>query len=67
MCAIVFDWIQRCIVIIAASGVLAPLHATAQVIDYHQHLYSPEASVRSRLGSNGIDANYLVAQLDAWN
>src|SRR5215467_8972325 len=65
MSVINFDSIKRWIAIIMASGVLSPLHATAQVIDYHQHLYSPEASLRSGLGANGIDANYLVAQLDA--
>ena len=60
-----FDWIKRCIVIIAASGVLISLHATAQIIDYHQHLYSPDASVRAHLRSKGIDADYLISQLDA--
>ena len=35
-----------------------------EIIDYHQHLYSPEAGARSSPGSNGIDANDLIAQLD---
>ncbi len=32
---------------------------------YHQHLYSPEAGARSSPGPKGIDASFLVAQLDA--
>ena len=60
-----FASIRRWIAIITTSGALAPLHSTAQIIDYHQHLYSPEAGARSPLGSKGIDANYLVDQLDA--
>ena len=36
----------------------------AEIIDYHQHLYSPEAGVRSSPGPKGIDANDLIAQLD---
>jgi len=54
---------KRWIVIIAASGMLATLNA--EIIDYHQHLYSPEAGARSSPGSKGIDADYLIAQLDA--
>src|SRR5215831_12795240 len=37
----------------------------AEIIDYHQHLYSPEAGARSSPGSKGIDADDLIAQLDA--
>src|SRR5262249_11172957 len=37
----------------------------AEIIDYHQHLYSPEAGVRSSPGPKGIDADDLIAQLDA--
>ena len=44
---------------------LAPLGSFAEVIDYHQHLYSPEAGARSSPGPKGIDARFLVAQLDA--
>lgn len=40
-------------------------HCGAEIIDYHQHLYSPEAGVRSSPGPKGIDAGYLIAQLDA--
>jgi predicted TIM-barrel fold metal-dependent hydrolase len=53
------------IAIIVLLGLLAPLDALAEIIDYHQHLYSPQAGVRSTPGPNGIDADYLVAQLDA--
>ena len=60
-----FDLIKRWIAIITVSGTLAPLNSAAEVIDYHQHLYSPEAGARSSPGPKGIDANYLVAQLDA--
>lgn len=44
---------------------LAPLSAFAEITDYHQHLYSPEAGVRSTPGPKGIDADFLIAQLDA--
>jgi predicted TIM-barrel fold metal-dependent hydrolase len=37
----------------------------AEIIDYHQHLYSPESGARSSPGPKGIDASDLVAQLDA--
>jgi predicted TIM-barrel fold metal-dependent hydrolase len=65
MPALNFDSIKRWIVIITASGMLAPLNSAAEIIDYHQHLYSPETGARSSPGPNGIDADYLVAQLDA--
>ena len=42
-----------------------PLSSLADIIDYHQHLYSPEAGARSSPGPKGIDASDLVAQLDA--
>lgn len=44
---------------------LASVGLLAQVIDYHQHLYSPEAGARSSPGAKGINAESLVAQLDA--
>jgi len=50
---------------IAALSMLAPPNSLAEIIDYHQHLYSPEAGARSSPGPKGIDADYLVAQLDA--
>jgi predicted TIM-barrel fold metal-dependent hydrolase len=48
-----------------AASILAPLHSPAEIIDYHQHLYSPEAGARSSPGPKGIDADTLVADLDA--
>jgi predicted TIM-barrel fold metal-dependent hydrolase len=44
---------------------LAPANLLAEIIDYHQHLYSPEAGARSSPGPKGIDADTLIAQLDA--
>jgi predicted TIM-barrel fold metal-dependent hydrolase len=63
----VFDYgsIRRTIAIVAALGMFAPPHSLAEVIDYHQHLYSPQAGARSSPGARGIDADYLVAQLNA--
>jgi predicted TIM-barrel fold metal-dependent hydrolase len=57
--------ITRRIAILTALGMLAPLHASAEIIDYHQHLFSPEAGARSTPGPKGIDAANLIAQLDA--
>jgi predicted TIM-barrel fold metal-dependent hydrolase len=57
--------IRRGIAIIAALRMLTPLNSLAEIIDYHQHLYSPQAGARSSPGPKGIDADYLVAQLDA--
>jgi predicted TIM-barrel fold metal-dependent hydrolase len=37
----------------------------AEIIDYHQHLYSPDAGDRSSPGPKGIDADNLIAQLDS--
>ena len=59
------DAIKRWITIITAFGVLAPLNSLAEIIDYHQHLYSDEAGARSSPGPKGIDADNLIAQLDA--
>jgi predicted TIM-barrel fold metal-dependent hydrolase len=56
---------RRRIVVIVALGMLAPLNSLAEIIDYHQHLYSPEAGARSSPGPKGIDADNLVVQLDA--
>jgi predicted TIM-barrel fold metal-dependent hydrolase len=60
-----FNSIKRGIALIAAFGTLIPLNLLAEIIDYHQHLFSPEAGARSSPGPKGIDADYLVAQLDA--
>jgi hypothetical protein len=51
--------------IITTFGVLAHSDSFAEIIDYHQHLYSPEAGARSSVGPAGIDASFLVKQLDA--
>lgn len=51
--------------VIAALVMLIPLNSFAEIIDYHQHLYSPAAGARSSPGPKGIDADTLVAQLDA--
>src|ERR1700684_593377 len=56
---------KRLIAMIVAFGNLASLNSLAGVIDYHQHLYSPEAGARSTPGPQGIDARFLIAQLDA--
>jgi len=50
---------------ITTLGVLTSSSSFAEIIDYHQHLYSPEAGARSSPGPKGIDAGFLVAQLDA--
>jgi predicted TIM-barrel fold metal-dependent hydrolase len=41
------------------------LSAPAQIIDYHQHLYSPDAGARSTPGPKGITAETLIRELDA--
>ena len=46
-------------------SVLIPFTLFAEVIDYHQHLYSPEAGARSSPGPKGISASDLIADLDA--
>jgi predicted TIM-barrel fold metal-dependent hydrolase len=60
-----FNSIQRKIAIFAAFCMLAPLNLSAEIIDYHQHLYSPAAGARSSLGPKGIDADQLITDLDA--
>ena len=44
---------------------LVSVGATAEIIDYHQHLYSPEAGARSSPGPKGISARELITHLDA--
>src|ERR1700755_2101546 len=51
-------------VVVTVLYLLANVSGAAQVIDYHQHLYSPQAGARSSPGPNGIDADNLIAQLD---
>jgi len=54
----------RCAIIITVC-LLASFSGPAQIIDYHQHLYSPEAGARSTPGPKGITARDLIAQMDA--
>ena len=55
---------RKCWIVLITLGMLASLNAPAEIIDYHQHLYSPEAGARSTPGPAGIDADHLIAQLD---
>ena len=57
--------VSRFVAIATTLGMLIALKSVAEVIDYHQHLYSPAAGARSSPGPNGIDARDLIAQLDA--
>jgi predicted TIM-barrel fold metal-dependent hydrolase len=57
--------IKQWFAIVTTCGLLAPLCSFAEIIDYHQHLYSPEAGARPSPGPKGIDARFLIAQLDA--
>ena len=56
---------RRRIAVILVLGTLTQVDSLAEIIDYHQHLYSPDAGARSSPGPKGIDADNLVAQLDA--
>ena len=56
--------ISRWLAIITTFSLLASSNLLAEIIDYHQHLYSPEAGARSSVGQKGISASFLVAQLD---
>jgi len=49
---------------IITFGLFAPAGLLAEIIDYHQHLYSPEAGARTSLRRNGIDASSLISDLD---
>ena len=57
--------IAQWFLILTILGTLLRSIAYGEIIDYHQHLYSPEAGARSSPGPKGIDARFLVAQLDA--
>src|SRR6185312_12840829 len=57
--------LKQCSAVIVMFGMLVPFSSFPEIIDYHQHLYSPEAGARSSPRPNGIDANFLIAQLDA--
>ena len=41
------------------------LNLPAGIIDYHQHLFSPEDAARAIPGWGGVDADSLIAELDA--
>jgi Amidohydrolase len=41
-----------------------PQSSRAEIIDYHQHLFSPKASERASIGVQGIDADTVVSELD---
>ena len=56
---------RRIRAILTALAMLVPTLSLAEIIDYHQHLYSPEAGARSTPGPKGIDADSLISQLDA--
>lgn len=51
--------------ILIAVCLLVSLSGAAQIIDYHQHLYSPEVGARPTPGAKGIAARDLIAQMDA--
>jgi predicted TIM-barrel fold metal-dependent hydrolase len=57
--------LKQCSAVIVIFGMLVPFSSFPEIIDYHQHLYSPEAGARSSPGPKGIDANFLIAKLDA--
>ena len=57
--------LEKLFPILATLGMLGSAVASAEIIDYHQHLYSPEAGARSSPGPKGIDADFLMGQLDA--
>jgi predicted TIM-barrel fold metal-dependent hydrolase len=53
--------ISRILPALLAVAALAP----SQIIDYHQHLYSPVAGPISVAGWNGVTADELIALMDA--
>jgi hypothetical protein len=54
MPVLVYDSIKRGIAIIAALGMLAAPNSLAEIIDYHQHLYSPQAGARFPFSSGSV-------------
>jgi predicted TIM-barrel fold metal-dependent hydrolase len=56
---------KRRIAAIAALSMAIALKVDAEITDYHQHLYSPQAGARSSPGPRGIDAERLIRELDA--
>jgi predicted TIM-barrel fold metal-dependent hydrolase len=57
--------VRRILGILAALAMIVPSRSVAEIIDHHQHLFSPEAGARSSPGPKGIDADFLISQLDA--
>ena len=57
-------WLGRFVALVVIAVPLC-LRASAQIIDYHQHLYSPDAGARSSPGPKGINAETLIRELDA--
>ena len=45
--------------------ILLSLPGTAEIIDHHQHLFSPAAAIHASIGIEKIAANDLIAHLDA--
>jgi len=64
MSVLIHDWMKRWIAVVAMLGMFSPLNSFAEIIDYHQHLYSPQAGAKSSPGPKGIDSDYLVRELD---
>jgi hypothetical protein len=54
--------VDRFVAIVTTFGLLISLRSLAEVIDYHQHLYGPEAGARSIPGPKVIGARELIAQ-----
>src|SRR3954463_13280099 len=50
---------------VSIAMALLPMSRSAQITDYHQHLFSPEAGARSSPGPKGINATDLITELDA--
>jgi predicted TIM-barrel fold metal-dependent hydrolase len=57
--------VSRTLAVFAILTALLPAVSPAEIIDFHQHLFSPEAGAGSSPGPKGIDADYLISQLDA--
>jgi len=56
---------KKSFAILATFGMLGCFISPAEIIDYHQNLYSLQTGVRTSPGWKGIDARALIADLDA--
>jgi predicted TIM-barrel fold metal-dependent hydrolase len=65
MLCLLHESAKRAMAVIAAIAIVIPQNSFAEIIDYHQHLYSPQAGARTTVVPKGLDADYLVEQLDA--